>query len=99
MRVVVTGATGNVGTSLVAALAEEPQVESVVGIARRAPAVPMVKVEWHAADVTRDDLVPLFRGADAVVHLVWVVQPNHDEAALHRVNVETEGYQTLCSHR
>ena len=88
MRVAVTGATGNLGTSLLAALAEEPQVESIVGIARRRPAVSMPKVEWASADVTRDDLVPLFSGADAVVHLVWIVQPNHDEAALQRVNVE-----------
>ena len=46
------------------------------------------KVEWREADVTRDDLVPLFGGADVVVHLAWVVQPNHDQAALQRVNVD-----------
>ena len=88
MRVVVTGATGNLGTSVLAALAEEPEVDTVVGIARRRPGVRMPKVEWVAADVVRDDLVPYFDGADAVVHLVWIVQPNHDEAALQRVNVE-----------
>ena len=88
VRVAVTGATGNVGTSVVAALAEEPQVDSVLGIARRRPTVSVPKVEWCSADVTSDDLVPLFRGADAVVHLVWVVQPNHDEHVLQRVNVD-----------
>jgi UDP-glucose 4-epimerase len=88
MRVVVTGATGNVGTSVLTALAEEPAVDSIVGIARRRPSVSLPKVEWKAADVTRDDLAPLFAGAVAVVHLAWVVQPNRDEAALQRVNVE-----------
>ena len=88
MRVVVTGATGNLGTSVLAALAEEPEVETIVGIARRKPAVSLPKVEWVAADITRVDPVPLFAGADAVVHLVWIVQPNHDEAELQRVNVE-----------
>jgi uncharacterized protein YbjT (DUF2867 family) len=34
MRVVITGATGNVGTSLLAALAHEPAVEQVVAAAR-----------------------------------------------------------------
>lgn len=88
MRVVVAGATGNVGTSVLAALADEPAVRSIVGIARRRPAVGRPKVEWRPADVTHDDLVALFAGADAVVHLVWIVQPNRDEDALHRVNVE-----------
>ena len=35
MRVVVTGASGNVGTSVLEALAEEPAVKEIVGIARR----------------------------------------------------------------
>jgi nucleoside-diphosphate-sugar epimerase len=35
MRVVVIGATGNVGTSTVRALAADPAVDSIVGIARR----------------------------------------------------------------
>ncbi len=83
----VTGATGNVGTSVLAALAGDPAVTSIVGIARRTPAVALPKVEWRAADVVRDDLLPLFRGADAVVHLTWIVQPNHREAALRAVNV------------
>jgi nucleoside-diphosphate-sugar epimerase len=87
VRVVVTGATGNVGTSVLAALAGEPDVESIVGVARRAPAVAFPKVTWRPADVTHDDLAEVFEGADAVVHLAWVVQPNHDEAALHAVNV------------
>jgi nucleoside-diphosphate-sugar epimerase len=88
MRVAVTGATGNVGTSVLAALAQEGEVDAVVGSARRRPSVSFPKVGWKEADVTRDDLVPLFAGADAVVHLTWIVQPNHDEAALQRVNVE-----------
>jgi len=37
MRVVVVGATGNVGTSLLEALVAEPAVDSVLGLARRLP--------------------------------------------------------------
>ena len=88
MRVVITGATGNVGTSVLSALAHEAEVESIVGVARRAPSVSFPKVTWRSADVTRDDLEAVFAGADAVVHLVWVVQPNHDEGALQQVNVD-----------
>jgi nucleoside-diphosphate-sugar epimerase len=32
--------------------------------------------------------VPHFRGADAVVHLAWLIQPARDLELLHRVNVE-----------
>jgi UDP-glucose 4-epimerase len=75
MRVVVTGATGNVGTSLLRALGDEPSVDSVLGLARRVPAVELSKTSWAAADVRSADLAPLFRGADAVVHLAWMIQP------------------------
>jgi UDP-glucose 4-epimerase len=87
MRVVVVGASGNVGTSLLAALAAEPAVDSVVGIARRRPRLDVPKTDWVAADITKDDLVYWFRGADAVVHLAWAIQPSHDPGELWRVNV------------
>jgi len=35
----------------------------------------MNKVEWAAVDIARDDLVPHFRGADAVILLAWLIQP------------------------
>lgn len=87
MRVVVVGASGNVGTSLLEALGREPAVEEIVGIARRRPDLALPKVRWECADVARDDLVPGFRGAAAVVHLAWAIQPGRDEAAMERINV------------
>ena len=90
MRVVVTGATGNVGTSVVRALVDDPQVDAVVGVARRVPSSwpDSRKVTWRAADVTRDDLEAVLRGADAVVHLAWAIQPSRDDARLLATNVE-----------
>jgi nucleoside-diphosphate-sugar epimerase len=88
MRVVVTGASGNVGTSVLEALGAEAAVTEVVGIARRVPEIAYPKVEWVGADVVEDDLVPHFAGAGAVVHLAWAIQPSHDEAATERINVE-----------
>jgi UDP-glucose 4-epimerase len=87
IRVAVTGATGNVGSSLMAVLADDPRVGRIVGIARRTPDVSLPKVEWRAADVESDDLVPLFAGLDAVVHLAWRIQPSRDLKALWRTNV------------
>ena len=88
MRVVVTGASGNVGTSVLRSLADEPKVDEIVGIARRLPAMSWPKVKWVQADVVKDDLVRRFEGADAVVHLAWLIQPSRDEEQLHAVNVE-----------
>ena len=88
MRVVVLGATGNVGTSVLRSLEGEERVESVLGLARRRPGLHMPKVEWAEADFIRDDLVPHFRGADAVVLLSWLIQPSRDLNKLWMVNVE-----------
>jgi UDP-glucose 4-epimerase len=88
MRVVVVGATGNIGTSVLRSLEKEEGVESVLGLARRLPGLTMPKVEWAAADVVTDDLVPHFRGADAVVLLAWIIQPSRDLNKQWMVNVE-----------
>lgn len=87
MRIVVTGATGNVGTSLVEALAADAAVDHIVGLARRLPAWQAPKTEWVAADVNEDDLTPVFRGADAIVHLAWLFQPTHDPVTTWQANV------------
>ncbi len=87
MRVVVIGASGNVGTSLLRALAREPAVEEVLGICRRLPDESFPKVEWRSADVVHSPLAPLLAGADAVVHLAWAIQPARDRATTHAINV------------
>jgi UDP-glucose 4-epimerase len=88
VRVVVVGATGNVGTSLVSVLSREPEVDSVVGVARRLPELRLPKTEWLALDIVTANLVEIFRGADAVVHLAWLIQPSRDRRLLWRTNVE-----------
>jgi UDP-glucose 4-epimerase len=88
VRVVVTGATGNVGTSVLRALGADDAVTSILGLARRLPSARFAKTEFAAADVTRDELAPRLEGADCVIHLAWVIQPSHDEAALRRTNVD-----------
>jgi UDP-glucose 4-epimerase len=88
MRVVVTGATGNVGTSLVAALEREPRVTEIVGLARRRPPAAQGRTHYVAADITSAPLEELFAGADAVVHLAWLIQPSRDEHTLEATNVQ-----------
>ena len=87
MRVVITGATGNVGTTLIEVLGAEPEVDTIVGLARRAPGWQPPKTTWAEVDVAKDDLEPHFRGADVVVHLAWIFQPTHDDLETWRHNV------------
>lgn len=88
MRIAITGATGNVGTSVLAALADEPAIEEIVAIARRPITLPDPRVRVHVADVSRDDLLAPLRGIDAVIHLAWLIQPSRDEAITRATNVD-----------
>jgi UDP-glucose 4-epimerase len=88
MRVIVTGASGNVGTSVLDALARDPDVEQIVGLARRVPERTFAKTSWLAADVTSAPLAAIFAGADAVIHLAWLIQPSRDERLTRSVNVD-----------
>jgi nucleoside-diphosphate-sugar epimerase len=88
MKIVITGATGNIGTSTLRSLARDARVQEVVAIARRKPELQVPRTRFVAADITSTDLVPLMRGADAVIHLAWLLQPSRDVELLQRTNVE-----------
>ncbi|MFD6755753.1 NAD-dependent epimerase/dehydratase family protein [Micromonospora gifhornensis] len=95
MRIVVVGASGNMGTALLRRLRRERDVQ-VVGVARRLPHAgagePYDGVRWHSCDIglpgAADELTGVFAGADAVVHLAWQIQPSHDQHVLRRTNVD-----------
>lgn len=95
MRVVVVGATGNVGTAVLRRLRQEADVE-LVGVVRQVPppdaGEPYDTVEWHPADVAHPGAVSAlthaFTGADAVIDLAWLLQPNHDEAVMAATNID-----------
>lgn len=91
-RVVVLGATGNVGSSTVQALAADPWVDTVLGLARRVPDWQVAKTRWARADIrggpaAEAELTEHFRGADAVIHLAWLLQPTHDPTVTWQTNV------------
>ena len=88
MRVVVVGASGNIGTSVLHALVHDPDVTSVLAVARRPGPSDVAKLEWRARDVTADDLRPDLDGADAVICLAWLIQPSRDGARLRATNVD-----------
>lgn len=80
MKVVVIGASGNIGSAAIRALTADGAAR-VVGVARRAPSGPppsdLASVEWRQADVSTANLEPVLEGAHAVVHLAWKFQPTH----------------------
>lgn len=93
MRIVITGASGNVGTALLRRL--QPGGHDLVGISRRRPpldAAPYRGATWRCLDISAEDaearLTEAFTGADAVVHLAWLIQPSHDREMLRRTNVD-----------
>ncbi len=92
MRIVITGASGNIGSATLRRLGRDAE-HRLVAIARRAPATPVsgVRAEWVSADLTADACVSIleraFEGADAVVHLAWGFQPSHDERYLEQLGV------------
>ena len=90
MRIVITGATGNVGSALVRRLVADGR-HDVVGVARRLPPADDGPVEWHRADLSdaaaEPALAAAVRGADAVVHLSWGFQPSHRFDYLERLGV------------
>ncbi len=91
MRIVITGASGNAGTALLQALAASGQ-HQLVGVSRRQPpeVAPYSAAEWACVDIAEPDatsrLAAVFAGADAVVHLAWLIRPSHDREALRRTN-------------
>ncbi|PSL53748.1 nucleoside-diphosphate-sugar epimerase [Saccharothrix carnea] len=98
MRVVVTGASGNVGTALRRVLADAG--DSVVGIARR---IPVRSPGWVTCDVGAPAaevvLSRAFAGADAVVHLAWAVQPTPGEPDMRRTNITGSAHVLRAAER
>lgn len=93
MRIAVTGATGNVGTSLLRTLKTRLPDANTVGLSRRTPPPvhPYDDTEWHRVDLGSDrsaaELRRALAGVDVVVHLAIAFQPMRDREYLRSVNV------------
>ncbi len=90
ITVAVTGPTGEIGIPTVDALERNPEVERIIGMARR-PFDPSsygwVKTEYHQGDILdRAAVDELVAGADVVVHLAYLIMGSR--AASQMVNLD-----------
>lgn len=90
LTVAVTGPTGEIGISTVRALERMPEVEHIIGMARR-PFDPAAhgwtKTVYRQGDILdRDAVDALVTDADVVVHLAFVIMGSREESA--RVNLQ-----------
>ncbi len=93
-RIVIIGASGNIGSALLRRLAAADDGYEVHGVARRRPPPIGVyePVIWHQVDVAEHQaatrLQRVFTGADCVVHLAWGFQPTRNTRYLDAVGID-----------
>ena len=90
LTVAITGPTGDIGRALLRQLDKAPEVDRIVGMARR-PFKPsemgLEKTEYRQGDILDpDSIVNLVEGADVLVHLAFIILGSHEET--HRINLE-----------
>jgi len=84
LTVAVTGPTGEIGRAFISALERAPEVERVIGMARRPfdlAGQGWEKTEYRRGDILdREAVEELVDGADVVVHLAFVIVAGDDES-------------------
>ena len=84
LTVAVTGPTGEIGRPFISALERMPEVERVIGMARRPfdlAGQGWEKTEYRRGDMLdRDAVEELVEGADVVVHLAFVIVAGGSES-------------------
>jgi nucleoside-diphosphate-sugar epimerase len=89
LTVAVTGPTGEIGISAVAELERQPDIERILGMARR-PFEPAehgwTKTQYRQGDITdREAVDALVADADVVIHLAFIIMGSREKSA--RVNL------------
>lgn len=88
--VAITGPTGDIGRAFLRELDKAPEVDRIVGMARRPfnPAdLGLEKTEYRQGDILDEDsTAALVEGADVLVHLAFIIFGSQDETR--RINLE-----------
>src|SRR3954451_22734707 len=90
LTVAITGPTGDIGRALLRHLDDAPEVDRVIGMARRPfnpGALGLEKTEYRQGDILdKDSIASLVEGADVLVHLAFIIFGGREET--HRINLE-----------
>lgn len=93
MRVLVTGAAGHTARALLPALLADPRIDRVVALDRHPPLLTHPRLSPVQADIRDPGLARLLEGADAVIHLAFIVlaqslgRQRRDRALMRAINV------------
>jgi nucleoside-diphosphate-sugar epimerase len=90
LTVAVTGPTGDIGISAMAALERDPAVKKIIAMARRPfdpAAAGWTKAVYHQGDITdRDAVDALVVDVDVVIHLAYIIMGSRETSA--RINLQ-----------
>jgi UDP-glucose 4-epimerase len=90
LTVAITGPTGDIGRALLRELDNAPEVDRIIGMARRPfnpAALGLEKTEYRQGDILDEDsIATLIEGADVLVHLAFIILGGREET--HRINLE-----------
>ncbi len=87
-RILITGASGQLGTRLVTRLLRESQVKRIFALDRVLPRVADARVVPILGDLADLPFSGIFEQVDAVVHLAFLVTQGGSDALLRRTNVD-----------
>lgn len=88
MKVVVTGAAGQLGSLVLERLVAHPGIEQILALDLVPPRIPGSNIEYRMVDLKDPGVERHLEGADALVHLAFVVaRPMHPDL-MRAVNVE-----------
>jgi UDP-glucose 4-epimerase len=101
MRYLITGGSGYIGSRLVERLVEDPGTERILICDVRPPRVfrpGVAYAELDVRDAARVRSVVASERPDVVIHLAFILNPMHDEAAMYAIDVGgTHNVLEACS--